>query len=115
VAFWGVVWWGVFRRSGLNLVENIVAAVYFTAQTFIYTLLLRLILAPFIIGRPDISGTVLVATDIGIYLTYSFFFTYRLFRETGLRLILKQLALIIAFLMIAFGIAVVVSRVNIPQ
>ena len=94
--FWGVCWWLAFRNSGLNLVENIVAALFFTGQTFMFTLILRLGFGPFTLSHPHVS-TALIVVDMTLYLAYTFFFTYRLFNETGWRLLLKNLILILVY------------------
>lgn len=94
--FWGLCWWIVFRRSGLNLTENIVAAFFFTGQTFMFTLILRLAFGPFMPNRPELEVAFAV-TDLFIYLAYTFFFTRRLFQEPALSLLWKNIVLLVVY------------------
>lgn len=117
IVFWGLCWRLVFRSSGLNAAENIVAAIYFTGEAFVFTLLIRIICGPFMNWSP--SMPILVVTmDLTVYLIYSFFFSYRLFRETGLQLFLKQVILVVAYaaitLIIIFATVFGESLTNIP-
>lgn len=97
--FWGMCWWAVHRRSGMNMAENIVAALYFTAQTFMFTLLLRLIAGP-LMKFWEYADITLTIADTIIYLAYSFYFTRRMFHENAWKTILKQLVLVTVYLII---------------
>ncbi len=103
VGFWGLCWRVIFRSSELNAAENVVAAIYFTGQVFILTLLVRILFGPFMDWSSQMPILVLLL-DLVIYLGYSIFFTYRLFRETGLKLVLKQLILGVVYILIAMTI-----------
>jgi hypothetical protein len=98
-AFWGICWSLVYRRSGLNKAENIAAAIYFTAQTFMFTFILRLIFGPFLLAHPELRDA-LTIVDMTVYLVYSFFFAHRLFHESTGKVIFKQMLLVILYLLI---------------
>ncbi len=100
VGFWGLCWRVAFRKSGLNAAENIVAAIYLTGEAFVFTFVVRVVLGPFMGLSPYMPALVL-AVDLIIYLAYSFFFSYRLFRDSSLKLIAKQVVLTIVYLLIA--------------
>lgn len=99
VIFWGLLWVVIFKRSGLNTAENVVAAIYFTSGSFLLTLLLRFIIGPFLTASPN-ADTIFVVIDLVAYLAYSFYFTHHLFRESGLKFALKQLVLVVLYAII---------------
>lgn len=99
VIFWGSLWVVIFRKSGMNAAENVVAAIYFTSGTFALTLLLRFIVGPFLSSNPN-ATTIFVAIDLLAYLSYSFYFTHRLFGESGPVFVLKQLLLVVVYAVI---------------
>lgn len=100
--FWGFGWWALYRRSGLNIIENIVAAIYFTAQGFMFTFLLRLIFVPIVQYFPTAITTFSIV-DVSVSLLYSYFFSWRLFREKRWRVFAKQ-----TFLSLAYAIVLVI-------
>jgi hypothetical protein len=105
--FWGVCWWIVYRRSGFNFAENVVAAIYFTGQTFIYAVLLHVLIGVFLVDE-EIEGSTFAITFTIVYLAYSIHFTHGLFREPVLKQILKQLLATIIYavilMVILFGL-----------
>jgi len=99
--FWGVFWWLFYRRSSMNVTENIVAALYFTAQAFMFTLILRIVCLPLMSLSPH-SETMMAFADIFLYLAYSFFFAHRLFREPAWKMVIKQSLLVVIYTIIIF-------------
>lgn len=108
--FWGVCWWAVYRRSELNFAENIVAAMYFTGQSFIYAIVIHVIIGA-VVDNEATEGSTFAAVYSAVYLVYSIHFTRGLFREPLFKQILKQLLAIIIYFVILmvliFGILVI--------
>ena len=102
--FWGIGWWALYRRSELNATENIVAALYFTAQAFMFTLILRIVCLPFMSWSAK-SDTIFAFVDVFVYLAYSFFFAHRLFREPPWKLVIKQSILVVLYTVILLSLA----------
>ena len=116
--FWGVLWRLFYRKADLNVVENIVAAIFFVGQVNFYTIILELITFPlqkagiFPIYLPELLQLV-------IQLGYSFYFARGLFRDRYLLLIPKQLVLsclyfvlVIVIFVGAFSIGSVSDQLN---
>ena len=98
-AFWGLLWALFYRRSELNTVENVVAAIYFVAQVNFISVVLQVLLLPFAKMSAwvlDYSGIVDTALTIG----YSFYFVRTLFNERILLLVPKQLILIVLYVVL---------------
>lgn len=99
--FWGLFWALSYRRSELNVVENIVAAIFFVAQTNFYSILLTLILLPFQLRGPW-AGFISEILHVLVYLGYSFYFARTLFAERLLFLVPKQLILSLIYFVVVF-------------
>jgi hypothetical protein len=98
-AFWGLFWALFFRSSGLNIVENVAAAIFFVGQANFLGLILNVIglllhnIAPNV-GYPLMIGDVLVDVIYGLY------FARRLFQEPLRWLIPKQILLSLLFVIV---------------
>ncbi|HMT08959.1 MAG TPA: DUF3667 domain-containing protein [Pyrinomonadaceae bacterium] len=101
--FWGVCWWIVYRRSGFNFAENVVAAIYFTGQTFIYSIVLHVLIGAFVVDEV-VEGSTFAITFGVIYLVYSIHFTHGLFREPVWKQILKQILASIIYVVVLMTI-----------
>lgn len=104
--FWGLLWALFYRRSELNTVENVVAAIYFVAQVNFVAFFVQLIVFPFArfaAGLRDYLGLL----DILITVGYSFYFARSLFSERLVLLVPKQLILtalyVVLLLITLFG------------
>lgn len=98
--FWGLLWALFYRKSDLNFVENIVASLYFVAQTNYYTALFNIITFP-LLHRGVWGESIAILLHLIIYLTYSFYFARQLFGERLLLLIPKQLFLSVLYFILA--------------
>lgn len=95
--FWGMFWSLLFRRSGLNLVENIAAAIFFIGQSNFLGLLITFMALPLNVYYPN---TVAYSSlgEVTIELLYGFYFAHRLFNERIFLLIPKQVVLSLLFI-----------------
>jgi hypothetical protein len=99
--FWGVLWALFYRKSGLTVIENMVAAILFVAQANFLSIILQLISYPLI--RSGLLAT--SAVDIGklsLQIIYSFYFVRKLFQEAFTSLIPKQLVLSVLYVVLVF-------------
>jgi len=97
--FWGALWWLFFRRSDLNLIENVIAAIYFVAQVNIISLIFLIIAAPFANRYPMIQSIIFSAESL-LNLVYGVFFGRKLFGDPLWMLIPKQMVLSLLLVMI---------------
>jgi hypothetical protein len=99
--FWGILWALIYRRSKLNTVENVVAAIYFVAQVNFLATASEMVLLPFGAIASAIrenSGIIEVLLTMG----YSFYFAGTLFNERILLLIPKQAFLTALYVTLLF-------------
>ena len=96
---WGVLWAGFYRKSGLNIVECMVAALFFVAQTNFFGIIIQLVTLP-AVRAELISKEVLEILELIIPIAYSFYFARQLFQDKLIWLILKQLLLTILYLLL---------------
>ena len=100
--FWGLLWALMYRRSELNTVENIVAAIYFIAQTNYYSILLTVAALPLTrLGAGLAEAEALI--EILIVPVYAFVFARGLFRESVIPTVLKQSVLALLFLVVTIA------------
>ena len=102
-AFWGILWALFYRKSELNIVENMMAAVFFVGQTNFFSIIFHTAMLPFLRAGLITDQSVDIY-DLATHLAYSFYFSRQLFRERLLLLIPKQLVLSILY----FGLIVVI-------
>ena len=105
--FWGVLWYFFYRRSALNIVESIVAAIFFVAQVNFFAIILQLLAVP-LIQAVLITNNTLSVVDLVVTLAYSFFFARQLFQDKLVLLIPKQLLLSVLFFILVLVIFIVV-------
>lgn len=100
---WGLIWSVLYYKEELNLVEYIVAAIFFVAQTFLLSSFVLLLMLPFsgYLSHPAASFNY---TDLGVYFGYSCVFAYALFNARWPMLILKQTIVAVIFLAIIFAL-----------
>lgn len=100
---WGLLWSVLYYKEDLNLVEYIVAAIFFVAQTFVLSAILLLVMLPFAgsLGSPSAVHT---ALDLAVYFLYSCIFAYALFNVRWPILILKQTLVALIFIAILWGL-----------
>ena len=103
--FWGLLWALFYRRSKLNTVENIVAAILFVGQANFLSLIGQVATAPFVIELPAARNYFEVA-QLGVYVVYSFFFSATVFRDPWYLLIPKQLVLVLMLVIVAGLVAI---------
>lgn len=111
-AFWGGLWYLFYRRSNLNIVECIVAAVFFVAQVNFFAIIVQLITFPLIKAVPGVEN-MLQIIEFAIPLGYSFFFVRQLFDDKVLVLIVKQTVLSLLFIALVFLVFVIVYGLEI--
>ncbi len=99
--FWGFLWWAFFRSSGLNLVENAVAAVYYVAQVNILSLVFLVISAFFAKRYPWIVQANTLG-EVLVYFGYGIYFGKSLLKDPLWRLVPKHLVLSVIYFLILF-------------
>lgn len=116
--FWGILWWLFYRGSELNVVENMVAALFFVGQCNFLALIFELITLP-LVRAEFLSKDVAGILELSIHLAFSFYFARNLFRERYLLLIPKQFALSILYFILviliflgAFGIDAMMGQIK---
>ena len=112
--FWGLLWKLFYRKSGLNLAENIIVGLFLVGQTNFLSLLvsLILILLPFWKGEAALRASISDIAGIVIALGYSTILAKQLFREQLYLLIPKQVILSLLYfvlIIIVFTLSVLVS------
>jgi hypothetical protein len=103
--FWGILWWVFYRKSDLNVVENMVAAVFFVGQLNFLGIILALIAFPFLKAE-IIAKDLLLNLELLLQYIYAFYFVRTLFRERYLLLIPKQLLLSVLYFILVIIIFV---------
>lgn len=101
--FWGIFWWVLFRKSGLNLVENSVAALYFVAHVNIISLTFLALSAVFVSWYPSAKYLSAAATGL-LYFAYGIYFGRHLFNDPIWKLIPKQLFLTVVYVVILVSV-----------
>ena len=96
---WGVLWSIVYYKEQFNLIEYIVAAIFFVGQTFVFSAVVLLMILPFTNALKSPSATHTIV-DLAIYFGYSCIFAYALFNVRWPVLVLKQA--LVGFLYILF-------------
>ncbi|MBP7377138.1 MAG: DUF3667 domain-containing protein [Pyrinomonadaceae bacterium] len=94
--FWGVLWKLFYRGTELNWVEFAVCAIYFEAQTDIFTVTLLVFVAVFR-EYTQFAYSAFVLADLLVTTAYGIYFARRVFRESWPMTIVKQSALLILF------------------
>lgn len=100
---WGLIWSVLYHKEDLNLVEYVVAAIFFISQTFILSAITLLVLLPFANSFQSPS-VVHSAVDLAVYFTYSCIFAYALFNVRWYILIIKQALVAAMFLIFLWGL-----------
>lgn len=100
---WGLLWSIIYYREELNLVEYIVAAIFFVAQTFLLSSVVLLLMLPFssYLSYPAATFNL---SDLAIYFAYSCIFAYALFNVRWPILILKQTIVAAIFVAMIWGL-----------
>lgn len=100
---WGLIWSVLYYKEELNLVEYIVAAIFFVAHTFLLSSFVLLLMLPFssYLSHPAASFNYI---DLGVYFGYSCVFAYALFNARWPMLILKQSIVAVIFLAIILAL-----------
>ena len=97
--FWGFLWWVFFRKSGLNLVENVVAAIYYVAQVNIVSLIFLIVSALFASRYPSLDQASSII-EVFLYFGYGIYFGRQLLKDPLWKLIPKQLVLTVIYFVI---------------
>ncbi len=100
---WGVLWSILYYKEDLNLVEYVVAAIFFVGQTFVLSAILLLVMLPFTNTLQSPAGIHSIL-DLLVYFAYSCIFAYALFNVRWHVLILKQTLVAIIFLLAVWGL-----------
>lgn len=100
---WGVLWSILYYKEDLNLVEYVVAAIFFVGQTFVLSAVLLLVMLPFTntLQSPAAVHTIL---DLTLYFAYSCIVAYALFNVRWTVLIVKQTLVALIFIGIIWAL-----------
>lgn len=96
---WGLLWSVLYYKADLNLIEYVISAIFFVAQTFILSAALLLVMLPFAVALPS-PAVIHASIDLAVYFAYSCIFAYTLFNVRWPILILKQILVAVIFVAI---------------
>lgn len=103
--FWGGLWALMFRKSGLNLVENMAAALFFVGLTNFYSVIFDAISMATHSVLPTVS-TYLLLSDVVLVIGYGFFFAQKVFDEPWYLVVPKHLVLSFLYLIIVILVSI---------
>jgi hypothetical protein len=106
-AFWGILWAVFYRKSGLNIVECMVAALFFAAETNFFGIIIQIITYPIARNGP-LSKEMLGLLELLLPILYSFYFVRQLFQEHLALLFIKQLTLTFLYALLVVAIYMII-------